>query len=134
MAHLGTVDMHASCIDWASSLAALPLQFLLLGVSLLHAQKVKLSDADRSKFRMFVRCWVSCPLRNTWREQGKKMKWEVWPHLSNTRWVHTTYTGLEQLSFSEAAHSDVVLTNSKVVLVTNGKRKSPVVFSISLTV
>ncbi|KAF5840020.1 D-isomer specific 2-hydroxyacid dehydrogenase [Dunaliella salina] len=48
-------------------------------------------------------------LRKSWSKEA------AWPHLSNVKWIHTLYTGLEQLSFSEAAQSNVIVTNSKGV-------------------
>jgi phosphoglycerate dehydrogenase-like enzyme len=38
---------------------------------------------------------------------------ELWPHLDNTRWIHTLAAGVESLPFELLRESDVTVTNSR---------------------
>lgn len=39
----------------------------------------------------------------------------LWPKLTNLKWMHTTFAGLEHLLFPELVKSPVVLTNARGV-------------------
>lgn len=39
---------------------------------------------------------------------------DIWPHLSNLKWIHSASAGVEKLLFPELVKSQVVVTNAKV--------------------
>ena len=41
---------------------------------------------------------------------------DIWPHLTNLKWIHSASAGVEKLLFPELVKSDVVVTNAKVTL------------------
>ena len=41
---------------------------------------------------------------------------DIWPHLSNLKWIHSASAGVEKLLFPELVESPVVVTNAKVSL------------------
>ena len=38
---------------------------------------------------------------------------DIWPHLSNLKWIHSASAGVEKLLFPELVNSKVVVTNAK---------------------
>ena len=48
-----------------------------------------------------IHCWVSA-------EQ------DIWPQLTNLKWIHSASAGVEKLLFPELVNSPVMVTNAKV--------------------
>lgn len=41
------------------------------------------------------------------------MMQDIWPHLTNLKWIHSASAGVEKLLFPELIESKVVVTNAK---------------------
>jgi len=39
---------------------------------------------------------------------------DIWPHLTNLKWIHSASAGVEKLLFPELVKSSVTVTNAKV--------------------
>ena len=39
---------------------------------------------------------------------------EIWPHLPNLEWLHSSAAGVEHILFDDLIHGPVTLTNAKV--------------------
>ena len=39
---------------------------------------------------------------------------DIWPHLTNLKWIHSASAGVEKLLFPELVKSSVIVTNAKV--------------------
>ena len=45
--------------------------------------------------------------------QPDPMTQDIWPHLTNLKWIHSASAGVEKLLFPELIKSKVVVTNAK---------------------
>ena len=41
---------------------------------------------------------------------------DIWPHLTNLKWIHSASAGVEKLLFPELVKSSVIVTNAKVYI------------------
>ena len=60
-------------------------------------------------------CLIALPTRTPQCSQCHSVFQDIWPHLTNLKWIHSASAGVEKLLFPELIKSDVIVTNAKVV-------------------
>ncbi|KAG1668487.1 hypothetical protein FOA52_005260 [Chlamydomonas sp. UWO 241] len=90
-------------------LKKLPANVHILQVGRCLADFSNLSEAEWASVTVLLNCGVGV-------NAGKKEDvQQIWPKLTNLKWMHSSSAGLEHLLFPELVSSSVVLTNAKGV-------------------